>query len=433
MKVGKIGNSELISTVNNRLVLQAVRVTQPTFRAAVARMTGLKPATITMIVNGMIDEGILCETAGPQAPSARYGRPPLMLEVNADYRRVLAIDLEPDRIRVALTDLLANIITYREKKVDRFSKPAEICKEIIRLADDVMTKVDRKTLEGIGVSLPGLVDCEAGVLISSTNMPQWKDVPIAQHLSDRLKSPVRVERSIRLAALYEKWSNPQLEGKTVLVVSVRTGIGMCMMHEGEVYRGNLGFDGEIGHTVIDLKGPQCECGSRGCLEAFIGAPAIKAAVQADMDAGKCPKVKARVDAGDPLEPELIYHLAADGDAYCVAVVRRIGHYLGIALSNMINLLAPHEIVVGGSIDIAGELVLDALRAEVARAALPRTRAGVVIRLATQQERLPLLGAAVLVAQNHFALPQLKHRQLVHLASIDESEEAGQEIASSSSR
>lgn len=412
MESGQIGNSELISMVNSRLILQAVRVMQPTFRAAVARQTGLKPATITMIVNALIEEGVLRETAKPIANNTRFGRPPLMLEVNADYKRVLAIDIEPSRIRVALTDLLVNILDYREQLVDRFAEPEETIKAIIALAQQVLAGVKRGALQGVGMSLPGLIDAEQGVLISSTNMPKWRDVPIAKMISRELKTPVRVERSLRLAAMYEKWSTPRLQERTVLVVSVRAGIGMCLMNRGDVYTGNLGFDGEIGHTVIDIHGPQCECGNRGCLETFIGAPAICAMAEADMRAGKCVALKKTLANGQVLQPELMYRLAAEGDADCAAIVKRVGYFLGIAVANMINLMAPHEVVIGGSIDIAGDLVLDAVREQVDRSALPRTRQGVAIRLASQQEKLPILGAAVLVAQDLFQLPQLRHGAFV---------------------
>lgn len=418
---GQVGNSELISMVNSRLILEAVRVMQPTFRAAVARQTGLKPATITMIVNALIDEGILRET--PKVASsraARFGRPPLMLELNANYKRVLAIDLEPGRIRVALTDLLANVLVYREEIVDRFTEPAVALKAVVALARQVMSGVKKPDLHGIGVSLPGLIDVEAGVLISSTNLPKWRDVPVADVLSRELGVPVRVERSLRLAALYEKWSTPRMKDQTALVISVRAGIGMCLMHRGEVYSGNLGFDGEIGHTTIDIHGPQCECGGRGCLETFIGAPAITAMALAEIRAGRCGTLKRLTDTGVTLNPELIYRTAAEGDVDSAAIVKRVGQFLGIAVANMINLLAPHEVVIGGTIDVAGDLVLDAVREQVEKSALPRSRQNVLIRLASQQEKLPILGAAVLVAQGLFELPQLRHgvfeRQLV---SVDE--------------
>jgi N-acetylglucosamine repressor len=414
MGESQIGNSELISTVNSRLVLQAVRIMQPTYRAAVARQTGLKAATITAIVNGLITEQMLRETESPDAARTRWGRPPLMLEVNGDAKRILAIDLEPDRIRVALTNILIEEQVYREKPVDRFSKPHVVCREILKLCKQVLEGMDHRRVLGVGVSLPGLIDREEGVLLTSTNMPEWRNVAIGPLLSSELGVPVHVERSTHLAALYEKWSDPQQQDRTILIISVRTGIGMSVMHRGELYNGNHGFDGEIGHTVVDRDGPVCECGNRGCLETYIGASAICAKAQAEIDRGCCMKLAAAIKAGEPLRPPLIYRLGAEGDADCAAIVRYVGQHLGIAVSNMINLLAPHEVVVCGSIDTAGELVLEAMREEIDRRALPRTRSTVTLRLARQREKLPLLGAAVLIAQDLFQLPRLRHGAFLSL-------------------
>src|SRR5437773_4073530 len=244
MSRSQLANSALISTVNSRLVLQAVRVMQPTYRAAVARQTGLKPATVTSIVNELIDDQMLRESANHTTPSAaRWGRPPLMLQVNPDVKRILAIDLEPDRIRVALTNILTEMLVYRERPVDRFSKPAEVCQAILELCREVLINIRRGQLQGVGLSLPGLIDRQKGLLISSTNMPEWHEVPVAAMLRKELRVPVHIERSIRLAALYEKWCDPQKQDRTILVISVRTGIGMCLMHRGELYTGILGFDG----------------------------------------------------------------------------------------------------------------------------------------------------------------------------------------------
>lgn len=404
-----IGNTQLISTVNRRLVLQAVRVMQPTYRAAVARHTGLKPATVTTIVNNLIDKQMLRETPDRSDPArTRWGRPPLMLEVNADVKRILAIDLEPERIRIALMNLLLDIVGYREQPIDRFAEPPEIFREIRRNCDAVMAGVKRRALHGVGVSLPGLIDAKRGILISSTNMPNWRNVPVAATLARELGSPVLVERSLRLAALYQKWSDPNIQDRTVLLVSVRTGIGVSLMHNGELYSGNLGFDGEIGHTVVDLEGPPCECGNRGCLETYIGAPAIVAQAHQELEAGRCKGLGRAMKRGEPLDPELIYRLARAGDSDCGKIVERIGTFLGIAVANLINLLAPHEVVICGSIDAAGEQVLAAMARQVQKSALPRARQNVVLRLAKQQDKLPLLGAAVLVAQDLFQLPRLRH-------------------------
>jgi predicted NBD/HSP70 family sugar kinase len=409
MSRSTIGNSELISTVNNRLILQAVRVMQPTFRAAVARRTGLKPATVTVIVNELIDQRMLREVAGTtDGGSTRFGRPPLMLEVNADARRILAIDLEPDRIRVALTNLLAEVLEYREQPIDRFDAPGPVLADIVNLCRDVLRSTNRKQLHGIGVSLPGLIDQERGVLLSSTNMPKWRDVPIARTLEKELRAPVTVDRSLHLAALYEMWSNPQHMDRDVLIISLRTGVGMSLLNRGQLYRGSRGLSGEIGHCIVDINGRPCECGSRGCLETFVSASAICARGREMIKEGKGHALADALRRKEPLTPELIYRLGRDGDPDCAGIVRDVGGYIGIAVANMINLLSPDEVVICGAIDTAEDLILAAVQEQIKHRALPRSRENVVVRLAEEKEKLPLLGAAVLIAQDVFELPSLRH-------------------------
>lgn len=416
MSKSRIGNTQLISTLNNRLILQAVRVMQPTFRAEVARKTGLKPATVTSIVNDLIEQQLLREVPGQIDNSARFGRPPLMLELNSDARRVLAIDLEPDRIRVAITDLLATVVHYAEQSINRFDPPQIVLAQLVSLAKSAMSSLGKRPLLGIGMSLPGLIDSEQGVLLSSTNMPRWKNVPIASQLELELKTPVRVERSMHLAALYEKWSHPQVQDKTVVMISVRTGIGMSLLQKGQLYAGVSGLSGEIGHMVVDINGRPCECGSRGCLETFVGSPAIVERARDLIKLGSGGSIQREIDAGAPLTTDLIYRLAKDGDPACADLVRDIGRYMGFAIANIINLLAPDEVVICGSIDLAEELLLQTIREQVNISALPRSREHVIIRAAVEKEKLPLLGAAVLIAQDLFDLPELRHADIQETAA-----------------
>jgi len=410
-KGSQVGNTQLISTLNSRLVLQAVRVMQPTFRADVARRTGLKPATVTSIVNDLLAKKLLREIPATELPAIRFGRPPLMLEINRDARRILSIDLEPDHIRVAVTDLEGAILHYQEQDVSRFEQPSVTIAAILKLSKTALQTIGRHPLLGVGIALPGLIDSEKRVLISSTNMPQWHNVPIGHLLEVELRAPVRVERSIHLAALYEKWVNPKHQSRTILIISLRTGVGMSLLRRGQLYVGRSGLSGEIGHTIVDINGRVCECGSRGCLETFVSPSAIIERAQHQMRDDRGKALAGAIEKGEALSPELIYRLAREGDGDCGDIVRDVGRYLGVAVSNMINLLAPDEVIIAGAIDTAEELLLTSIREQVKTSALLRSRQDVVIRAASEKEKLPLLGAAVLVAQELFDLPELRHADM----------------------
>lgn len=406
-----IGNSELIAQVNRTLVLQAIRRLQPTFRAEVSRWTNLNPATVTAIVAELLTTKVLKEIPGEPKPSSPTGgRPPLMLKLNNSARRVLAIDLEPDVLRVAVLGLNLEIEEYREQLIDRHSTPERVIEQIVKLCQEVNSHGRRRTWDGIGLSLPGLIDRERGVLIASTNMPKWREVPLQDILAKQLGQTPQVERACHLAAMHEDWIDNESLTNTKLVISLRTGIGMSLVRQGELYLGAGGFDGEIGHTVIDLQGEQCECGNRGCLETFVRADAVRQRVEQQLRAGRCLAVQAAVAQGETLRPELIYQLAQSGDADCAEIVLDVGRYVGLAAANLVNVLAPNVLILCGSIDRADDLILQAVREQIEQRALPQIRHQLAIRLAQAQEKSALLGAAVLVLRDMFDLPKLLRSQ-----------------------
>lgn len=405
------GNSELIVQVNRRLVLQAIRSLQPTYRAEVSRWTELNPATVTGIVSDLLKVRLLREVTGDFiAPGPAGGRPPMMLRLNNDARRILAIDLEPELLRVAVVGLGIDIIEYREEALDRHSHPEAVFATLDRLVEDVLSRGRRRTIDGIGLSLPGLVDRERGILLSSTNLPHWRNVPIRDILFQRFGHQAKVERAVHLAAMHEDWIDNSDDNRTKLILSLRTGIGMSFVRRGEVFMGAGGFNGEVGHTVIDLDGAQCECGNRGCLETFVSADAVRKRVETMLSQGRGQAIAAAVKQGEQLRPELVYRLAKDGDGDSAEIVLDVGRYVGLAAANLANLLSPDELIVSGSIDLAEDLILTAIREQIAQCSLPQIRDHLKVRLAVAKEKASLLGAAVMVTRELFDLPRLTHRR-----------------------
>jgi predicted NBD/HSP70 family sugar kinase len=259
----------------------------------------------------------------------------------------------------------------------------------------------RDRIIGAGVSLPGLVDVEKGISCSSTNMPNWRQVQIVSKLTSALRLPVRIERSIHLAALSEKWRRPDTYHRNVLCVVLRTGIGAAMLIKGNVYAGANNLDGEIGHTIIDIEGKRCECGKRGCLETFISSDAIRGKAIELIRQGKAKRLFELAD-GKPeaISTEMIYKLSQEGDVDCIQIVRYLMRYLCYGITNLVNVFDPHELVICGSIDIAEDIVLQEMNSHLKELLLPDTFSKLKIYLTPYKERASLIGAACMVFENY---------------------------------
>jgi glucokinase len=212
-------------------------------------------------------------------------------------------------------------------------------------------------LVAAGVDCAGLIDGERGLLHTSPNMPGWDDVPLGSIFGTELACPVVVENDANAAA-YGEWAKGAGRGmRNFVCLTLGTGVGGGIIMNGELYRGSSGFAGEIGHMVIAVDGPPCTCGTRGCLEASIGAKAIVARAL-EMDRAS-PGSRAW-DA--TLTVEAISHAASSGDAVAVAALAETGRYLGVGLANIVHVLAPEAIAIGGGVAGAGDFILAPARA-----------------------------------------------------------------------
>lgn len=397
-----------LGEMNAAAVVEAIRLLGPISRADLARRANLKPPALTGIVRYLLQEGLVIEGEEVK-PGAHGGRPSRLLRVNSASHSVLGIDLEPDHLRAAVTDLGGAILNYRQTVVDRRQSPEHTLRLLTNMVREM--GVRKGSVVRIGVSCAGLLDEEAGVLLSSTNMPLWKNVPLRRLLTSRFGAPVSMGRSIHQAAWAEHWFRQSPDPVKMIVVTLRTGIGFALVDGGVVYRGKQGLDGELGHTVVDLHGLPCECGRRGCLETMVSPASITRRAQAMLQAGRGRRFQPLLDGGTEIDPEVIYRWARDGDAASREIVNDVIRYLGLGIANLVNLLAPDCVVLCGAIDVVNEELLTKLREEIRRQCLPRSWEGIEVRLSKHAERSALLGAAVRAAHEHLTAV-IQHRAAV---------------------
>jgi glucokinase-like ROK family protein len=358
-------------------------------RAELARCLGLSRAAISSIAKDLLQIQLIREA---KQGAATGGRSPILLEINPDFGYVAGVDIGATHIGLILTDFAAQILNISEMPFDVSQGPEPCLAEIdscLRdfLAQSVLTLAD---LKAVGVGVPGPVVVEKGSVIAPPIMPGWDRFPIQQHLEKQWKCPITLNNDAELGALGE-WAYGAGRAECYLLfVKVGYGIGAGLLINGQIYRGATGCAGEIGHTTINENGPLCTCGNRGCLEAMAGGRSIVNQAHQAIESGRRTQLAAippeKLTAAD------LAVAARQGDLLAQEIVAQVGKYIGIALASVINIVNPGMIIVGGSISLMGDLILEPIRQIATKRSLPAAAQDVRITAAFLGQRSSSLGA-----------------------------------------
>jgi glucokinase len=251
-------------------------------------------------------------------------------------------------------------------------------------------------VDAVGFGIPSLMDQRTGTAVVAINLP-LKDIRFADLMTERLGLPVFVDNDANMAALAEHRAGAARGASEAVVLTIGTGIGGGLILRGQLYRGAIGSAAELGHLVIDLDGPPCQgnCPSHGCVESLASGTALArealrvAHERPDSGLGRA------LAAGRELDGPLVTELAHDGDEAAIDTIQLIGTRLGVAIASLVNVFNPEVVVIGGGVIGAGELLLNAARAEMLARALPPSRDFVQIVPAAFGVEAGMIGAAAL--------------------------------------
>lgn len=214
-------------------------------------------------------------------------------------------------------------------------------------------------LVGVGLGFAGHVNGRAGIVITSSNLPGWDNVPLRDIVQEHLGVPVVLEHDTKCNALAEHMYGAGRGVDNMCYVTLSTGYGLAIIIDGKLYSGHIGTAGEIGHTVIDVNGPLCSCGKRGCLMAYTSGVGL-ARMAFEKIASGADTILREMYGGDPvrLTGRLIAEAAQNGDAVAREVITTAGYYAGIGLCNIVHLLMPELIVIGGGLTRIGPMFME---------------------------------------------------------------------------
>lgn len=342
------GSFELMKQLNVSAVLKVIRDNGSLSRADVAKITGLTPASVTNITKMLIEDEYLVECKVGQSSG---GRPPIMLELNPNARCVIGISIGVGMIDVVITNLSAEIILKKSIEINEERYDYDfVFKELVKLINEVIecSKIEKEKILGAGVALHGIVNARTGMSIYSPYYG-WKEINIKEALENELNLGVYVDNDVRAMALGESWFGITKDISNFVTLNISNGIGAGIIINNKPYYGVDFSAGEIGHIVVEGDGDKCNCGNYGCLETVasnnnITKKAIKLIKQGTNSVLK--ELKADINQ---LTIEDISESAKLEDELAISIIKEAARYIGIAITNLINILNPTSIVVVGEI------------------------------------------------------------------------------------
>jgi glucokinase len=265
----------------------------------------------------------------------------------------VGVDLGGTNLRIAAitrdgellekTTLGTKVIVGRDKVIE------EMCEAIERLS---ATYRASGRLLGVGIGVPGIIDMATGMLRKSANLPGWEDYPVRAKIEGRLGTRVVLDNDANVAALGEQWLGAARGVANVAVVTLGTGIGGGIVLNGKIWHGMNGMAGEFGHVTVEPDGLICGCGTHGCAEQYASATSIMRMARAAIASGEAPELAAAASADPEFGAKSIYDLALQGDVHARRIFQSFGRYLGILLSDLINVLNLDMFVIGGGVSSA---------------------------------------------------------------------------------
>ena len=340
-------------------------------------------------VKELIEQGLVRES---ELGVSQGGRKPTMLLINHKAFYVIGVDVGPEKIECILSDLSG---TITERNSIQLTTPITNEQFLTTLKESIHHVIQATTIKvekmiGIGVAMHGVVDVETGISLFAPNL-SLVNVPIKEELEKEFELEVKVENDARAMALGESWFGDHGELTSMLALNLGRGVGAGLVIDGKLYHGAQDIAGEVGHMTIDLHGETCECGNRGCLQTFATGSAIVKQAEKFMN-----------EKNPPLTGERVYELALEGNEDCIRILQELGETIGVGLTNLIHIINPEKIVLGGGVTKSEKFIMPTIRKAVDKRSLTLDAKQTAIEVSKFGDDATIIGAVALLLEDIFA-------------------------------
>ena len=315
-------------------------------------------------------------------------------------KTAIGVDLGGTNIKAGVVSEDGSVVATTECPTLAAEGPDAVVGRMAKLVTDLKPKAGAG-VAGVGVGSPGPLNQLTGMLYFTPNMPGWDNYPLGGNLAKKTGMKVIVDNDANVAALGEYQFGAGKGTRTMILLTLGTGIGGGVIIDGKVLNGPDVTAGEVGHIVINPDGPKCGCGNHGCLEAYCGTAGILSRAWAELEKPHAVSVLREWIGDDQLKltPAMLTKAAEQGDGIAISVLRETGRLLGVGIASLTNLFAPDMVLLGGGIAGAGEFIFRSVREEVEKRAMAPNNKRVKILPAKLGNTAGLVGAAALVLRS----------------------------------
>ncbi len=336
------GNQELIRDINTQSIIRTVISDGPISRASIASHLGLTKATVSAIVQLLIDRNIILETG---SGDTRKGRKPILLQINKNCGHIISVNLATDVITLVTANLMGG-----DCRLKQFANPSDnalLLKLLIQYVDAAVAELppSQYGLLGIALGIHGVVHHNKIMFLPYASFQETDFLSI---LGERYHVPVIMENEANLSVLGE-WAHCHTTNE-MLYISVHSGIGVGIIMKNQLVKGKNGYAGEFGHTIIEMNGRPCPCGNRGCLEQY----ASERAFFADLSHRK----------GMTVTPEIFGELYRQKDVQVMEAIKQFIKYMAVGINNLLNTFNPDIIILNSFLTMYHASLCEEIEAEL---------------------------------------------------------------------
>ncbi len=307
----------------------------------------------------------------------------------------VGVDLGGTNVKVGIVSQNGKIIKKVSVETKAQGGPEKVIQQIKKGIDEVLIKNELR-IHGIGIGSPGTVSTKKGTVEDPPNLPGWEKVNLGKIIQKEFKIDVKVENDANAAAIGEMIFGAGKSYESFVMVTLGTGVGGGIIYNRKLFRGEFGAAGEIGHISIDINGPQCKCGSFGCVETYLGNSYIVKRVQMELENNQSSKIWQLINNDlNLLTPIIIQTALEQGDEYAKGVVQSLGKYLGAALASVGNCLDNGTFIIGGGVGGFGVPLFNSVKETISARVLKPLRKRIKVLPAKLKNDAGIKGASAL--------------------------------------